>query len=293
MSGATSGPPPRDQRDGQVHREWRGWAEANGYDNEYARDLGYDDMAEAFTAGWEAAGATVTPTASWQHAIRALAGIRDSYGTGTMAHDTAHTALDRLAGLYPHGEQPAPELGQAAHARWLQARWPDMSAARIAKDWSLLSGTAKEAWSVAGAPPELAEVQAERDKAYRERAQLVAFLAACYPSVIGPAPDAEGWAIVFADTPAGQMSWHVAQADIGLFGHLRIGSAEWDGHTTGQKYERLAELIPHALDIRHERVDRDQLRALLDCETRLRWDTGLERDRITAVREQAGLEELT
>jgi hypothetical protein len=56
---------------------------------------------------------------------------------------------------------------------------------------------------------------------------------------------------------SGQMSWHVAQADIELFGHLRIGNAEWDGHTTEQKYERLAELIPHALDIRHERAAQD------------------------------------
>lgn len=61
------------------------------------------------------------PTASWQHAIRALADIRDSYDAGTMAHDTAHTALDRLAGLYPHDEQPAPELAAAmAESRQLR-----------------------------------------------------------------------------------------------------------------------------------------------------------------------------
>lgn len=83
----------------------------------------------------------------------------------------------------------------------------------------------------------------ERDKAYRERAALVAFLAAAYPSVMRDAPDTPGWGIVYVDAPAGQMSWHLAYADIAdLFEHVPVGDAEWDGHTTEQKYERLAEL---------------------------------------------------
>jgi hypothetical protein len=90
----------------------------------------------------------------------------------------------------------------------------------------------------------LAEVTTERDKAYRERAALVAYLAACHPSQW--ADEGSDWPIVYVQTPAGQMSWHIARADQGLFGHVRpIGEGpapQWDGHTTEQKYERLAEL---------------------------------------------------
>jgi hypothetical protein len=97
---------------------------------------------------------------------------------------------------------------------------------------------------VAEARTRLAEVTTERDKAYRERAALVAYLAACHPSQW--ADEGSDWPIVYVQTPAGQMSWHIARADQGLFGHVRpIGEGpapQWDGHTTEQKYERLAEL---------------------------------------------------
>lgn len=83
----------------------------------------------------------------------------------------------------------------------------------------------------------------ERDKAYRERAALVAFLAASYPSEITQDNADEGWWIVYVTTPTGQMSWHVSDADLDLFDHLpKANSVTWDGHTTEQKYERLAEL---------------------------------------------------
>jgi RyR domain len=98
--------------------------------------------------------------------------------------------------------------------------------------------------------PELAAV-------YRERARLVAFLAACYPSVLvhGDDPETGDWPVIFVDTPAGQLTWHLAESDLGLFAHVRAvhvaesgGRPKWDGHTTEEKYERLAELIPHELD---------------------------------------------
>lgn len=84
----------------------------------------------------------------------------------------------------------------------------------------------------------------ERDKAYRERAQLVAFLAACYPAEIWTDTDGGGWDVVAVETPAGQMSWHITEADMGLFAHVALRSEEdrYDGHTTEEKYERLARL---------------------------------------------------
>jgi hypothetical protein len=96
---------------------------------------------------------------------------------------------------------------------------------------------------VAEARAQLADVTAERDKAYRERAHLVAYLAACHPSVMLTDSAEPDWPIVFAMTPAGQMSWHIAKADLELFGHVpATTNPTWDGHTTDEKYARLAEL---------------------------------------------------
>lgn len=86
---------------------------------------------------------------------------------------------------------------------------------------------------------------AERDGAYRERAHLVAHLASLYPSHIGPNdPTTPDWAVLTLETPTGQMSWHIAPDDIGLFEHVPTTTNEpaWDGHTTEQKYERLRAL---------------------------------------------------
>lgn len=61
-------------------------------------------------------------------------------------------------------------------------------------------------------------------------------------------PDREpGWHIVYIDTPAGQMSWHISPNDVDLFEHVEFVDsadprAQWDGHTTAIKYERLAAL---------------------------------------------------
>lgn len=83
---------------------------------------------------------------------------------------------------------------------------------------------------------------------YRERAHLVAFLAACYPSALVPGadPDEPGWPVLYVTTPRGQMSWHIDPLDRDLFANVPVvtgaDAPTWDGHTTPQKYERLQEL---------------------------------------------------
>lgn len=93
---------------------------------------------------------------------------------------------------------------------------------------------------------EAAAANAALDGAYRERARLVAHLASLYPSHIGHTdPTAPDWAVVIVETPAGQMSWHIAQRDLDLFAHVTPtgpASQGWDGHTTDEKYERLRTL---------------------------------------------------
>lgn len=48
---------------------------------------------------------------------------------------------------------------------------------------------------------------------------------------VGFAPDTEepGWVVAYIDLPTGQVSWHLPEYP-----------AAWDGHTTVQKYERIA-----------------------------------------------------
>jgi hypothetical protein len=98
----------------------------------------------------------------------------------------------------------------------------------------------------------LATAEKERDGAYRERAQLLAWLAALHPAVRTLAPDVKepGWQILYLNpTTGGQMTWHIAPRDLELFDHVEYvpaGSGDqralWDGHTTEIKYERIASL---------------------------------------------------
>lgn len=91
---------------------------------------------------------------------------------------------------------------------------------------------------------------AEKDAVYTERNKLIAALSKVFPSWLEthPAEDKE-WAehyrtIVFIDAPTGQMCWHINDSEVELFSHLEMSGANgsWDGHTTEEKYERLARL---------------------------------------------------
>ncbi|MFC8676735.1 hypothetical protein ACFUEN_29120 [Streptomyces griseorubiginosus] len=95
---------------------------------------------------------------------------------------------------------------------------------------------------------QLRQTEAERDGAYRERARLVALAVGGLAEqvVVAPAPDiAEpGWQIIYATLHGRQCSWHIAPRDAGLFSHfdhvpVDDPRAQWDGHTTEEKYEHL------------------------------------------------------
>lgn len=103
------------------------------------------------------------------------------------------------------------------------------------------------------------------DEAYTERNRLVALLARIYPSGIRKTA-IKGWDpcwhnCVFVDTPQGQMSWHYHDRDADLFAGLPPYTKPWDGHSTPEKYERLAQLTrsywartPEPADITTEAV---------------------------------------
>ena len=92
----------------------------------------------------------------------------------------------------------------------------------------------------------LKEMEARKDAAYLERNQVVAALAKCFPS--GVAKTAiEGWSedwhgCVYIDLPTGQASWHYHDSHAHLFAGLPLYTKPWDGHTTDEKYQRLAAL---------------------------------------------------
>ncbi|MCX5601587.1 hypothetical protein OOK29_25895 [Streptomyces phaeochromogenes] len=92
------------------------------------------------------------------------------------------------------------------------------------------------------------ERETERDGAYRERAQLLALLASLHPSVIAPAPDVDegGWQILYLWIGGKQASWHIAPRDAELYAHVEHvptddRRAQWDGHTTEQKYAHIGQ----------------------------------------------------
>jgi hypothetical protein len=84
----------------------------------------------------------------------------------------------------------------------------------------------------------------ETDIAYRERNQLVALLTILFPS--GKAKTTiEGWdeawnGCVYIDFPWGQASWHYHRDDEAMFAHLMPYTKGWDGHTTDEKYSKIA-----------------------------------------------------
>lgn len=92
----------------------------------------------------------------------------------------------------------------------------------------------------------LREMKQRKDAAYEERNRVVAALAAAHPSGIARTA-IEGWSddwhgCVYIDMPTGQASWHYHDSQAHLFAHLPPYTDRWDGHTTDEKYARLAAL---------------------------------------------------
>lgn len=86
-----------------------------------------------------------------------------------------------------------------------------------------------------------------KDAAYAERDQLVRALSKMFPAWLERHPDSDtqwedGWRwIVFIHLPTGQATWHIPDRELHWFDHLeRRDGCSWDGHSTQEKYERLA-----------------------------------------------------
>ena len=101
------------------------------------------------------------------------------------------------------------------------------------------------------AAKEIKELRKAKDAAYLERNQVVAAFASCFLGAGIAKTAIEGWEpewhnCVYIDTPTGQVSWHYHDSQADLFAHLPPYLGKWDGHTTEEKYRRLAEFARKA-----------------------------------------------
>jgi hypothetical protein len=91
-------------------------------------------------------------------------------------------------------------------------------------------------------------LRTQKDGAYSERDKLVAALSKLLPSHLARHPRSDttwedDWRwIVVINVPAGQMTWHIHDSERENFNHLDVADYVWDGHTTEEKYQRLAAL---------------------------------------------------
>ncbi len=91
---------------------------------------------------------------------------------------------------------------------------------------------------------ETSAADAATNALYSERAHLIALLVKDHDGVYQEDPESDGWMIVYADLPTGQVSWHISPADRHLFENVRFApDVVWDGHTTDEKYGRVREAI--------------------------------------------------
>lgn len=93
---------------------------------------------------------------------------------------------------------------------------------------------------------EVVRLTLDKTSAYNERNCVVAALAHLFPAGIRKTT-IEGWDpewhnCVFIDTPAGQLSWHYHDSEAPAFADLPRYWSQWDGHSTPEKYRRLAKL---------------------------------------------------
>lgn len=110
---------------------------------------------------------------------------------------------------------------------------------------------------------------------YRERNIVVLALvsvAYCLGWRVGIKTTAiEGWDeewhnCVYADLPAGMVSWHYHSTEAALFAHLPPYDGEWDGHDTPTKYDRVLALTQPGALLQFRGIHDAMLRALENLE---------------------------
>lgn len=189
-------------------------------------------------------------------------------------HRSAHEDVNRVIDLYGRWVKAGPPPLGTSMSRWWDARLAELHAAILPPDQPGTNPTKDNPVNQQEQAERRADIaddvttktkalmtrrtetlrkraedaEQERDGAYRERAHLVALLAAMTDgAVITYAPDVDepGWQIVYLTLGGRQASWHISPRDAELFRHVeRVEHDDprghWDGHTTEEKYEGIA-----------------------------------------------------
>ncbi|MER6607340.1 hypothetical protein ABT282_15860 [Streptomyces sp. NPDC000927] len=167
--------------------------------------------------------------------------MNDRIRLSDLTDDQLDALYDRVAELETETAKLAEQLADASG---------DLAEARDHNDATCEAVAARD------------QAQTALDATYRERAHLVAHLAALHPSHIGHTdPNLPDWAVVTIETPAGQMTWHIAERDMDLFTRVQPTNRicrGWDGHTTDEKYQRMRDLTKAAPSLLSLEVVADQ-----------------------------------
>lgn len=121
-----------------------------------------------------------------------------------------------------------------------------MQLAKKIQDWWERCGDSHELWELTA---EVDQLNKTKDNAYSERNKLVCLLTKLFPSSIedhvlkeGEPWDEEWRKVIFIDLPTGQCTWHIHRDELPMFAHLTSQGRIWDGHTTEEKYKRIANM---------------------------------------------------
>ena len=93
----------------------------------------------------------------------------------------------------------------------------------------------------------MAATQSIPEEAYFDRNQLALAYAKLAQEKgwrvgFGLDPDEPDWPVLYIDTPAGQVSWHLPVAEVAIQ-DWPVYEGEWDGHDLAEKRRRLSLLI--------------------------------------------------
>ena len=116
--------------------------------------------------------------------------------------------------------------------------------------------------------PQLLGAGLAKDAAYAERDRLVAALTKVFPAHMTRHPESDAdwdddwrW-IVVVELPTGQATWHIHDSERDWFTHLEEGPNTWDGHTTDEKYRRIAALTKGDSESPGAPITADELEAV-------------------------------
>jgi hypothetical protein len=183
---------------------------------------------------------------------QAAAAIESHFGVKIFADNPLNQPPAALADL---AEDAWAVIANVSNGDWLQqsAEWRAAAQRwRDRYDLPIITGDAP----MTDLRREVTVLKGERDHAYQERTRLVALVAAfChqagFPVGLGEHdPNDKEWdpawrTIVFVEIPDGvgasfQASWHIGDRDRELVAYLPKYDKPWDGHSTREKYLRIA-----------------------------------------------------